>query len=274
MSEFLKLSEEFPNFAFNDQEAKRNKNHSLLMIEACNIVPSNYNPEILKQYKTCYTWNSKFYDLIKDYPGIDIKMIKGFPLFDNYQELDYFLPIQQKKHAVSLICRYRTAPDTYGDITNLRYQVFMNLHIEKDCYGKIPYCQPYYKGKIGRSEPDTYPSSLAKLEVLNKYKFNLCFENCYHELWSYGMITEKIFDCLLAKTIPIYYGCHNIESVIPNDLYIDYRKFDGDSELALYLSQMSDTQIEDMTERAYEWIQENRYEYGDIATLKEVLKND
>jgi hypothetical protein len=42
----------------------------------------------------------------------------------------------------------------------------------------------------------------AKNEFLNKYKFNLCFENGSYP----GYCTEKLFEALYANTIPIYWG--------------------------------------------------------------------
>ncbi len=55
------------------------------------------------------------------------------------------------------------------------------------------------------------------LEVFNKYKFILCVENSYSE----GYITEKIFNCFFANTIPIYSGHDSINDFIYSDSYID-----------------------------------------------------
>jgi hypothetical protein len=60
-------------------------------------------------------------------------------------------------------------------------------------------------------------NSIELLEVFNKYKFILCVENSY----SPGYITEKIFNCFFAKTIPIYSGHISINDYIYSDSYID-----------------------------------------------------
>ena len=56
---------------------------------------------------------------------------------------------------------------------------------------------------------------------LNNYKFNICSESSLSE----GYITEKLFECLIAGCIPIYY-CNNdtmIEpEIINNDFIIKY----------------------------------------------------
>ena len=50
------------------------------------------------------------------------------------------------------------------------------------------------------------------LNILNKYKFIYIFENSITD----GYITEKIFNCFFARTIPIYFG--------PNDKYTYFNK--------------------------------------------------
>jgi hypothetical protein len=44
-----------------------------------------------------------------------------------------------------------------------------------------------------------------KLAYLRLFKFNACPENSNYS----GYVTEKLFDCLIAGCIPIYFGSHN-----------------------------------------------------------------
>lgn len=46
-----------------------------------------------------------------------------------------------------------------------------------------------------------------KWDVLEPYKYSIAIENHVEDDW----LTEKIYDCYLAHTLPIYYGCSNIE---------------------------------------------------------------
>jgi alpha(1,3/1,4) fucosyltransferase len=55
---------------------------------------------------------------------------------------------------------------------------------------------------IGYVLPGGEQSVSSKLKFLNEYKFNICFEN---SSWP-GYCTEKLFEALYAKTIPIYWG--------------------------------------------------------------------
>ncbi|MDB2522374.1 glycosyltransferase family 10 [Planktomarina temperata] len=46
-----------------------------------------------------------------------------------------------------------------------------------------------------------------KLESLRDYRFHIAIENSSYD----GYFTEKITDCFLAGTYPIYYGCKNLD---------------------------------------------------------------
>ena len=59
--------------------------------------------------------------------------------------------------------------------------------------------------------------SIELLNIFNKYKFIICYENSYND----GYITEKIFNCFYAKTIPIYNGALNINNYINNESFIN-----------------------------------------------------
>lgn len=82
-----------------------------------------------------------------------------------------------------------------------------------------------YKGKVE-----------SKKEVLEKYKFVICYENARDIS---GYITEKIFDCFFAGSIPIYWGANNITDHIPKECFIDKLEFDSYEELYEYLKNMS-----------------------------------
>ena len=86
----------------------------------------------------------------------------------------------------------------------------------------LPYWQNYgtlmriYKG-----------SCLSKYEVLGRYRFCLCIENLTMD----GYITEKIFDCLYAGTIPVYIGPKDIDQYVPREAYLDARQYRSWTEM-------------------------------------------
>ena len=90
----------------------------------------------------------------------------------------------------------------------------------------------------------------SKYEVLSQYQFSLCFENMTMQ----GYVTEKIFDCLYAGTIPLYLGASNIEALINPAAYVDCRKFDSWEDMHRYLMNLSDDEIQRMREVGREFI--------------------
>jgi hypothetical protein len=51
--------------------------------------------------------------------------------------------------------------------------------------------------------------------ILKDSTMSICIENCAQE----NYFTEKITDCLLAWTLPLYWGCPNIENFFPEGSY-------------------------------------------------------
>ena len=59
-------------------------------------------------------------------------------------------------------------------------------------------------GKLFNNESNKYLNEIGKIKYINEFKFNICSEN--HDIDCPGYITEKIMDCCLAGSIPIYCG--------------------------------------------------------------------
>uniref|UniRef100_UPI0040485180 glycosyltransferase family 10 domain-containing protein n=1 Tax=Orrella sp. TaxID=1921583 RepID=UPI0040485180 len=105
----------------------------------------------------------------------------------------------------------------------------------------------------------------SKYEVLSQYKFSLCFENMAMK----GYVTEKIFDCLYAGTVPLYLGASDIEGLIPEDIYIDCRKFSSWQVMHRAVENIPSYEIEKMREKGKEFIQSTqgaRY-YDSLITI-------
>lgn len=114
---------------------------------------------------------------------------------------------------------------------------------------------PYWKNrkaliKVYKGECES------KYKVLSQYNFSLCFENMIMR----GYITEKIFDCFYSGTIPIYLGASDIESIIPDDIYIDCRKFDSWKEIFYEVRNMHPNEIKRMREKARKFIKSKQGE--------------
>tara|TARA_Y100000389_G_scaffold189574_1_gene213484 strand:+ start:386 stop:1345 length:960 start_codon:yes stop_codon:yes gene_type:complete len=64
--------------------------------------------------------------------------------------------------------------------------------------------------KIDKLIPNT-----SKWDGLKHYSYSIAIENCCKE----NYFSEKFTDCILAYTIPIYYGCPNINKYFSKDCY-------------------------------------------------------
>jgi alpha(1,3/1,4) fucosyltransferase len=95
----------------------------------------------------------------------------------------------------------------------------------------------------------------AKAETLGRYTFAVCFENMVLEGW----VTEKLFDCLLAGTVPIYLGAPDIERWVPQDCYVDMREFSSYRELRAFLHDLSSRDIEAYREAGRAYIESDRF---------------
>ena len=96
----------------------------------------------------------------------------------------------------------------------------------------------------------------SKSETLGKYTFALCFENMILKGW----ITEKIFDCLLTGTIPIYLGAPNIKEHVPPECFIDMRLFKDYEELNNFLKSLSKEDIQQYKQNARDYFQSSQFQ--------------
>ncbi len=76
-----------------------------------------------------------------------------------------------------------------------------------------------------------------KLDVLSKYKFVISYDSYTNQN---GYISEKIFDCFMAKTVPIYLGATNVDDYIPKDCFIHKKDFKSYNALYDYLIHMDE----------------------------------
>ena len=76
-------------------------------------------------------------------------------------------------------------------------------------------------------------------EYYKNYTFCIIIENTTAD----GYVSEKIYDAFIAGCIPIYYGNNNKQVGIPENMYIDLKKFETSKDLALYIENLSNDDI-------------------------------
>ncbi len=69
-----------------------------------------------------------------------------------------------------------------------------------------------------------------------------------------GYVTEKLFDCLYAGTVPVYWGAPDIETLVPPAAYVDMRKFKTYLEMLDHIQAMSTEQWQGMRETARQFL--------------------
>jgi len=267
----------YPNVAINGfiLQGKDKKDVTLVVTEPYNTRPKFYDIEEIKKYKDVITWNEKFYNKYKDI--INMKLYQGGQPLYQVHKLYNPTKFSDKINGICAIGK-SARRDVVGDITYLRLDVMKQIEktnrLITHYYGWNNWGDSNYMGSIGDLKVhgmhivgDGYHSSLAKIMKLSEYKFNLCFENCFHEFWSWGYITEKIMCCFEARTIPVYLGCFNIEKLIPSDIFIDFRNFENGEDLANYLINISESDYTKMVNRAYEFKLETK-----INDIEELIK--
>lgn len=95
-----------------------------------------------------------------------------------------------------------------------------------------------------------------KLNVISKYKFLVSYDSLCNQN---GYISEKIFDCFNAKTVPIYYGADNVTDYIPKGCFIDKRDFKSYDELYDYLVNMDEETYEEYIRNIEEFLKSDNY---------------
>lgn len=95
----------------------------------------------------------------------------------------------------------------------------------------------------------------SKSATLGRYTFAMCFENMVLEGW----VTEKIFDCFVAGTVPVYLGAPDIESFVPSECFVDMRRFPSYEELRDHLRGLTPAAIRDYREAARDYLASERF---------------
>lgn len=92
------------------------------------------------------------------------------------------------------------------DITNFLGKKYEDLIV----WGTLQPIQNNFKGEIWN-----------KLAVLKDYRFQLVFENTIQK----NYLSEKFWDCILTDTVPVYFGCKNVDDYIEKDTFINLTSY-------------------------------------------------
>jgi alpha(1,3/1,4) fucosyltransferase len=246
------------------------KRHALVLWECPVVCPGTWNPEDHKRFDALMTWRSDWLHQEHVYPTFfsnEASLEKSWTrlhtpqswLFQkqklcaliNAHKISYIANELYSKRIRFVRWMEKHHPqdfDLYGQGWGKSLVVVHNGHLPKwvkrlkrwtrqwpeslqrvllpSLYGYYHY--PSYKGPVDD-----------KIATLAAYRFCLCYENAEYYP---GYITEKIFDALVAGSVPVYWGAPDITEVVPADCFIDARQLRTPEAIYARLSEMSEVE--------------------------------
>lgn len=232
------------NFAVWKIIIANKKKNILLCNESSLVIPFNYWKILHLFFAKIYTWRSELVENKKYFPirwpkssiGIETKpknfkekkflvlINKNMLPFYPFKLLNAFGRELYTERIRSIEFFERTIPDKFY-LYGRGWNKPKKNNLTEAIFGYKKYST--YKGEIDN-----------KIKLLSNFKYCLCFENVTD---LNGYITEKIFDCLKAKCVPIYWGASDIENDIPKNCFIDFRDFGDYGKLLNYLTTLPES---------------------------------
>ena len=187
--------------------------------------PPTVQPHLHKQ---------KFHDSFSKIYTFDDKLVDGKRYFKYYcpalKQLRQNLPPFEKRKLCTQIITNKTSKHP-RELYSERERAIQFFETQKA--GLFEF---YGFGWESKKHPSYLGTVDDKIDTLMQYRFSICYENIEG---IHGYITEKIFDCFAAGTIPIYLGAPNIETHIPKECFVDRRDFKTDENLFSFLINFS-----------------------------------
>ena len=227
------------------------KKNILICNESTMVIPFNYMKIIHFFFTKVYTWNDKLVDnkkyfkirLPKSSIGIETKPKKfnekKFLILINANKLPFYPFMLLKPFGRELYSERIKSIEFFEHKIPNDFSLYGRGWNKPKKYNLTEVIFGYKKYSTYKGEVDN------KIELLSNFKYCLCFENLTDVN---GYITEKIFDCLKAKCVPIYWGASDIEKYIPKDCFIDFRDFGDYEKLFIFLASIDESKYNDYVE--------------------------
>lgn len=197
----------------------------LFMWEPKTVLRRMYLPRIRHCFSRIYTWNDSLVDGKTHFKF-------HYPVLTSM--IGEVIPFEEKKLCTLVASNLKSRFE--NELYSKRKEV---IHFFEQV-GEEGF--EFFGRRWDPAEYKSYRGEVAdKIGTIKNYRFNICYENTKD---TPGYITEKIFDCFAAGTVPIYWGACNIEEYIPNDCFIDRNAFSNLEELHTYIKAMSKEEYE------------------------------
>lgn len=194
----------------------------LFLWEPPTVQKKLYSPKLWNHFQRIYTWDDDLVDnnrFFKFYYPVLQPMISSLPSFQEKKLLSFIFAHKASTHPQELYTEREKVIRFFEDKPAEEFEF----------YGK-GWKKEKYKNYRG--------APADKIDVLKNYRFSICYENMQGVK---GYVTEKIFDCFKAGTVPIYWGASNIETYVPKECFIDRRKFKTNQELYAFIKGIDET---------------------------------
>ena len=165
-----------------------------------------YEPEIIYHMREFLLKNSSYYDFILTYDHV---VLSKCPNARRYICAESWVPLAD----IQSIDVSRKEFKLTGIFTHILYgigHIFRRViyHRQKELCMPRMFYRSGMRGQLDEIEDNpVFSSTSSKIKLFETAQFSLAIENS--EQTDY--FSEKIIDCLVTKTIPIYWGCPNIE---------------------------------------------------------------
>lgn len=208
---------------------------AIFLWEGSSVNPCNYLRSLHNKFSIIFTWNDDLVD--------NKKFFKFYlPIPEKLGE-SKIIPFDKKKLVINVSANKYSSfeGELYSERRNVISFFEKTIPNNFDLYGRgwntpktlLQKTFPFtvkkfssYKGLIKN-----------KKDILPYYKFSLSYENLCGEN---GYVTEKIFDSMRLKTIPIYLGASNITKYVPSETFIDRRKYKSNTELLNFIEKFDE----------------------------------
>jgi hypothetical protein len=110
-----------------------------------------------------------------------------------------------------------------------------------------------------------------KIADLGRFKFNFCYENMTN---IDGYVSEKIIDCFVAGTVPIYWGASNVNKYVPPQSFIDRRDFSDTRQVYEFISKMNESEYDGYRSAANAFLDSRAVQLFSARNFAEILMRD
>lgn len=219
---------------------------ALILGEPAVVLPANWNPAFHEPFSRILTWNDDYVDGIR-YQKLHWPLPTAHPEVPDvpFRDRKLLVNISGNKHSSHPKELYSARRDTIRFFERSHPDQFDLYGVGWGSSGDPGARYPSYRGTI-EHKWDVYPN----------YKFGLCYENMCDEP---GWITEKIFDCIRAGSVPIYRGAPNISDYVDSEAFVDRARFESEAELSSYLSGISEAEFRNFRMAGQDYLQSRKF---------------